>query len=74
MLKKSASSVLDTSEAYLVKRRSFPDSSGRFTFYVSPFTNDKASLLEHPGGEFSCRPHLRIIEVLAYQNSFLASR
>jgi hypothetical protein len=33
--------VLDIRDAYLVKRRSFLDSFGRFTFYVSPFTNDK---------------------------------
>jgi hypothetical protein len=26
-------SVFDTREAYLVKRRSFPDSFGRFTFH-----------------------------------------
>jgi len=35
MLKKSARGVLETREAYLVKRRSFPDSD------VSRFTNDK---------------------------------
>jgi hypothetical protein len=33
-----------------VKRRSFPDSFGRFTFYVSPFTNDKAGLFERAAG------------------------
>jgi hypothetical protein len=34
MLKKSASGVRDTREAYLVKRRSFPDSDvSRFTFH-----------------------------------------
>ena len=47
MLKKSASFVLDVREAYLVKRRSFLDSFGRFTFYVSPFTNAKAGLFQH---------------------------
>jgi hypothetical protein len=36
MLKKSTSFLLDIREAYLVKRRSFLDSFGRFTFYVSP--------------------------------------
>jgi len=41
MLKKSTSFVLDIREAYLVKHRSFLDSFGRFTFYVSPFTNAK---------------------------------
>jgi len=35
VLKKPASSVLDIREAYLVKRRSFPDSD------VSRFTNDE---------------------------------
>jgi len=40
MLKKSASSVLETREAYLVKRRSFPDSD------ASRFTNDEDSLLK----------------------------
>jgi hypothetical protein len=48
MLKKSASCVLEAREAYLVKRRSFPDSSGLFTFHVSRFTNDKSGLFEHP--------------------------
>jgi hypothetical protein len=34
MLKKSASGVLETHEAYLVKRRSFQDSDvSRFTFH-----------------------------------------
>ncbi len=42
MLKQAAGSVLDTREAYLVKRRSFPDSD------VSRFTNDEDSLFEHP--------------------------
>ena len=37
-----------------VKRRSFPDSFERFTFYVSPFTNDKDDLFEHPAGVFFC--------------------
>jgi hypothetical protein len=36
MLKQPASG--EACEAYLVKRRSFPDSSGRFTFHVSRFT------------------------------------
>ena len=44
MLKKSASDMLDTREAYLVKRRSFLYSFGRLTFYVSPFTNSKDGL------------------------------
>jgi hypothetical protein len=56
MLKKSASSVLETREAYLVKRRSFQDSFGRLTFYVSPFTNNKAGLFEHPSGMYSSCP------------------
>ena len=47
MLKKSTSFVLDVRGAYLVKRRSFLDSFGRFTFYVSPFTNAKAGLFQH---------------------------
>ena len=51
MLKKSTSFVLDVREAYLVKRRSFLDSFGRFTFYVSPFTNAKAGLSQHPAKE-----------------------
>jgi len=50
MLKKSASAVFDIREAYLVKRRSFPDSFGRFTFYVSPFTNDKNGNLVYVEG------------------------
>jgi hypothetical protein len=33
MLKKSASGDLETREAWIVKRRSFPDSFGRFTFH-----------------------------------------
>ncbi len=34
MLKKSASGMRETREAYLVKRRSFPDSDdSRFTFH-----------------------------------------
>ncbi len=41
MLKKSASCVLEACEAYLVKRRSLPDSSGHFTFHVSRFTSNK---------------------------------
>jgi len=44
MLKKPASFVLDTREAYLVKRRSFQDSD------VSRFTNDEDGLFEHPAG------------------------
>jgi len=44
MLKKSASGVLKIREAYLVKRRSFPGSSGRLTFDVSRFTNGKDGL------------------------------
>jgi len=55
MLKKSAGGVRDTREAYLVKRRSFPDSFGHFMFYVLPFTNDKDGLFEHPSGRRSCR-------------------
>ena len=50
MWEKSVSGVLDIREAYLVKRRSFPDSSGRFTFCVSPFTNDEDGPIEHPAG------------------------
>ena len=46
MLKKSASSVLDTREAYIVKRRLFPDSD------VSRFTNDEGGLFEHPAKSF----------------------
>lgn len=42
MRKKPASGVIETREAYLVKRRSFPDSD------VSRFTNDEDSLFEHP--------------------------
>jgi hypothetical protein len=48
MLKKSTSFVLAIREAYLVKRRSFSGSFGRFTFHLSPFTNDKDGLFEHP--------------------------
>jgi hypothetical protein len=44
MLKKAASGMCDTRETYLVKRRSFPDSFGRFTFHVSRFTNGKDGL------------------------------
>ena len=47
MLKKSASGVPETREAYIVKRRSFPDSD------VSRFTNDEDGLFEHPAGVFS---------------------
>jgi hypothetical protein len=39
MLKQAASRVLDTREASLVKRRSFPDSD------ASRFTNDEEGLL-----------------------------
>ncbi|HEU0068156.1 MAG TPA: hypothetical protein VFQ26_02700, partial [Nitrospiraceae bacterium] len=35
MLKQFASSLLDTREAYLVKRRSFPNSFGCFTLHLS---------------------------------------
>jgi len=38
----SARGVLDTREAYLVKRRSFPDSN------VSRFTNDENGLFQPP--------------------------
>jgi hypothetical protein len=41
MLKQSASGLCNTREAYLVKRRSLPDSSGHFTFHVSRFTSNK---------------------------------
>jgi hypothetical protein len=44
MLKKPASGVLKIREAYLVKRRSFSDSPGRFTFHVSRFTSGKDGL------------------------------
>jgi hypothetical protein len=42
MLKKSASGVLETREAYLEKRRSFPDSG------ASRFMNDEDGFFEHP--------------------------
>jgi hypothetical protein len=61
--------VLDTREVYLVKRRSFPNSIGRFTFYVSPFTNDKDGLFEHPA---RCAPvdlDVRTIEFPPCHNS-----
>jgi hypothetical protein len=48
MLKQSASGVFEARGSYLVKRRSFPDSSGRFTFHVSRFTNDKPGIFERP--------------------------
>jgi hypothetical protein len=38
MLKKSTSFVLAIREAYLVKRRSFSGSFGRFTFHLSRTT------------------------------------
>jgi hypothetical protein len=63
MLKKSASSVLNIREAYLVKRRSFRTR----TFHASRFTNDEDDIFEHPGEPFSCMPHVRTIEVLACQ-------
>jgi hypothetical protein len=44
MLKNPASGVLDTREAYLVKRRSFPDLD------VSRFTNDEDGIFEQPAG------------------------
>ena len=58
MLKKSASSTLDTREAYLVKRRSFPDSD------VSRFTNDVDGLSEHPVRGFPVVQDVRTIELL----------
>jgi len=49
MMKKSDSSVLDTREAYLVKRRSFTDSDvSRFTFHVSR-THDHINRLSRAG-------------------------
>ena len=51
MLKQSASAVLKIREAYLAKRRSFPDSTGRLTCDGSSFTNGK-------GG---CFPECRVL-------------
>jgi hypothetical protein len=61
MLKKSASSVLNIREAYLVKRRSFRTR----TFHASRTTRMAfLSILEET---FSSMSHARTIEVLACQ-------
>ena len=72
MLKQSTSVVFDLREAYLVKHRWFPDSFGRFTFDISPFTNDKAGLFEHPAwGE---RGHSELALALPHLEVFLIAR
>jgi hypothetical protein len=58
--------ALETREAYLVKRRSFPDSD------VSRFTNDEAGLFEHPARGAPAVLDVRTIEVPPCHNSFSA--
>jgi hypothetical protein len=67
MLKKSASSVLNIREAYLVKRRSFRTR----TFHASRFTNDEDGLFEHPAGVFSRGAQERTIDMLRGNIVFL---
>ena len=67
MLKQSASGVIETREAYLVKRRSFPFSD------VSRFTNDENGLWGIPGKCLPVVPLVRTIEVLVCRNSFSAA-
>jgi hypothetical protein len=67
MLKTSASGVIETREAYFVKRRSFPDSD------VSRFTYDEDGLFEHPA---RCTPvvlDLRANEIPACPQIFSAA-
>jgi hypothetical protein len=67
MLKKSARGVLEIREAYLVKRRSIPDSD------VSRFTNDENGLFEHPEAIRSSIPY-RIFQLCdPHEPSFSAT-
>lgn len=60
MLKQSASSLLETREAYLVERRSFPDLDVSLTT-----SNTFLSILEECSAVV---PHVRTIESLAGQH------